>query len=643
MFLSRHAEAILKAIVRVAENNRSSKKTDLWPQIRPLLYRVERPSRYIDSEWGVAEAQDYRVGLCYPDTYEVGQANQALALLYQAANSLDGVSGERIFLPWIDLSDLMRKEDIELFTLESFMPVSRVDILGITIPYELSYTSILEVLSLAHIPFRAKYRDDSYPLVIGGGPCVFNPEPLADFFDAFLIGEGEEAWKEIISTDKTMRAQGKTKQEILEKLVGISGVYVPSFYDVSYREDGRISTITPTHGAPDRVYKRVVTDMETVAPIQCPIVPYVDVVHNRYTLEILRGCTRGCRFCQAGMTYRPVRERSADSIVKNAIDGLRDSGYDEISLTSLSSADHSQLEEVVRRLQKQFEGSGVSVSLPSLRVDAFSIDMAHLMAQGGRKTGLTFAPEAGSQRLRDVINKNVTEEQLLETVERAFKAGWRRIKLYFMIGLPTETDEDIAAIGELAGKVLRTAKKSVEPGQRGGITVGVSVSTLVPKSHTPFQWEPQATDEEIHRKQRVLRDFMPRKGVNLSWHDADISFLEGVIARGDRRLSPVLEAAWRNGARFDAWSEQFSLKRWLDAFEECAYNPAFTAHRARDYDEVFPWAHLSTGVSDAYLVAEAKKAREEVLTQDCSFDSCTGCGACQTLDVDIVLGGEKRQ
>ena len=617
-------------------------RTNLWPRIEPLLATVERPGRYIGGEWGDYKPTDYSVGLCYPGTYEVGQANQAIQILYSATNEVEGMSAQRVYLPWIDFADALRANNVELFALESFCPVRELDLFGITLPYELSFTSILEVLDLAGFPLHATDRGEDFPMVIAGGPSVYNPEPIAPFIDAFLIGEGEEQFVEVAKKHKELREAGLSKQEILRELVHIQGVYVPSLYDVEYKEDGRLASITPQGDAPEVVYRRIVQDMNNVAPVTCPVVPFVDVVHNRMNIEILRGCTRGCRFCQAGMTYRPVRERSADEVVKAAIDGLAQTGYDEVSLTSLSSADHSQLEEILRRLTRQLEGTGISVSLPSLRVDAFSIDMARLMAGNGRKTGLTFAPEAGSQRLRDVINKNVTEEQLLVTIEEAFKAGWRRVKLYFMIGLPTETDEDIAAIGELTDKVLRLARESVPKGQRGAVQIGVSVSTLVPKSHTPFQWEPQVTDEEIKRKQVVLRESMPRKGVNLSWHDSDVSFLEGVVARGDRRLAPVLDEAWKAGSRFDAWSEQFVLDRWLGAFESCGVDPAFYANRRREFDEVLPWSHISTGVSQSYLKSEAKKAYKEALTPDCSFDSCTGCGLCQKLDCDIILGGERR-
>ncbi len=420
------------------------------------------------------------------------------------------------------------------------------------------------------------------------------------------------------------------------------GVYVPSLYTPVFDDSGDLLEIRAAEGAPPRIEKRVVSDLDAVSVPTHPIVPFMDVVHDRQNVEILRGCTRGCRFCQAGMVYRPVRERSADTIVKAALAGLACTGYDEVSLTSLSSADHSELEEVLRRLSRRLVGSGVSVSLPSLRVDAFSVDMARLISSG-KRTGLTFAPEAGTQRLRDVINKNVTEEDLLETVRKAFEAGWRRVKLYFMIGLPTETDEDVRGIGRLVSKVLATAREATPPAQRGGLKIGVSVSTFVPKAETPFQWEPMLTLEEVQRRQAVLRESMPHKGVNLSWHESEVSFLEGVMARGGRELSAVIEEAWRRGARFDAWTERYRLDRWLEALEVCGVDASAIANRTRDTEEVMPWSHLSSGVSHRYLVRERERAYAVKTTPDCSFGGCTGCDVCDDLGVDArIAGGDRR-
>ncbi|MDZ4170323.1 MAG: TIGR03960 family B12-binding radical SAM protein [Coriobacteriia bacterium] len=614
---------------------------DLWPRVEPLLSRIERPARYVNREWGASHhpQAEYRAVLLYPDTYEIGQANQALGILYEKLNALDDVAAERAYLPAADLIALMREEKLPLFSLESCAPVASFDLFGITVPYELTWTNILEALDLAGLPVRSADRDDKHPLVVGGGPCVYNPEPFAPFFDAILIGEGEEALAEMVAVHRSARAAGSTREEVLRALATVQGVYVPSLYVPQYCADGSFSGVDVADGAPFPVVKRVVADLDAQRSPTCPIVPFVDVVHDRYALEVLRGCTRGCRFCQAGMVYRPVRERSPDTIVRDALAGLACTGHDEVSLTSLSTADHSQLEEVLRRLSRRLAGSGTSVSLPSLRVDAFSVDMARLIAGTGRKSGLTFAPEAGTQRLRDVINKNVTDEDLLGTVTRAFEAGWRRVKLYFMIGLPTETDEDVRAIGSLVWRVLDAARAATPPAQRGSIRIAVSVSTFVPKVQTPFQWEAQVSLEEVRRRQQIVREAMPRKGVDLHWHDADVSFLEGVMARGGRKVADAVETAWRGGAVFDAWTERFDLGRWLGAFEEVGVDPAAIANRERSLDEPLPWEHISAGVSRAYLESERNLAFCEQTTPDCSFTSCTGCDVCGDLGVDIVVGG----
>ncbi len=614
---------------------------DLWPRLEPLLSRVERPARYVDREWGAKHKSEtaYRVALLYPDTYEIGQANQALGILYERLNSLPGVCAERVYLPGPDLIDLMRAEGVPLFSLESCLPVAEFDLVGITVPYELTWTNILEALDLAGLPLRAADRDGSHPLVVGGGPCVYNPEPFAPFFDALLIGEGEQAVAEIVEVHRKHRDSGASRTETERALARIGGMYVPSLYTPTYGEDGRFAGVVAHEGAPLPVTKRVIADLDEYPPPTCPVVPFVDVVHDRFALEVLRGCSRGCRFCQAGMAYRPVRERSADTVVRDALAGLSCTGYDEVSLTSLSTADHSQLEEVLRRLQRRLAGTGVSVSLPSLRVDAFSVDMARLIAGTGRKSGLTFAPEAGTQRLRDVINKNVTEDDLLATVTRAFEAGWRRVKLYFMVGLPTETDEDVVGIGGLVGRVLAAAKAATPPEQRGSVRVAVSISTFVPKAGTPFQWEAQVGLDEVRRRQRLIRESMPRKGVELHWHDAEVSFLEGVMARGGREVADVIEAAWRNGAVFDAWTERFSLERWLRAFADTGVDPQSIANRERGIDEPLPWEHISSGVSRRYLARERERALRGQTTPDCTFSGCTGCDVCGGLGVDLVVRG----
>ncbi len=608
--------------------------TDLWTRIAPLLENVERPGRYVDHEWGAIVRRDagYRVALVYPDLYEIGMANQALQILYGRLLTLPDVAAERVFLPWKDMTEALRAAGLPLFTLETCTPVAECDLVGITLAYELTYSNILETLDLAGIPLRAVDRSEADSLVIGGGPCAFNPEPMAPFFDAVLVGDGEEAVLEIVAVHRAAKARGASREETLSALAALPGVYVPTLY----HNDG--NKMVATGGAPAQVRKRVLGDLGTFESPVCPVVPFMDVVHDRVAIEVLRGCARGCRFCQAGMVYRPVRERTPDAIVRDTTAALACTGYEEVSLTSLSTADHSCLEEVLRRLTRRLEGTGVGVSLPSLRVDAFSVGIARLLG-GGKKTGLTFAPEAGTQRLRDVINKNVTEEDLIETVTKAFDAGWRRVKLYFMIGLPTETDEDITGIGELVGRVLTAARAVTPPAERGGMKVAVSVSTFVPKAHTPFQWEAQIRLEEVRRRQTVLRAAMPRKGVDLSYHDPNVSFLEGVLARGGREVADVIEAAWRAGARFDAWTEEFDHKKWDAALAETGVDGTTIANRERALDETLPWQHISAGVTGAYLKIERERARSATPTPDCTFDGCTGCGVCGAPGVANVLAG----
>ena len=614
-----------------------------WSAVERLLPGVERPARYIDSEWGALhdETASYRAVLAYPDTYEIGQANQALAILYEILNALPDVVAERVYVPWMDMADALRDSGERLPSLESSTPLLEADLIGITLPHELAYTNVLELLDLAGLPLRAGERGASHPLVVGGGPCAYNPEPLAPFFDAVLIGEGEEAVVEIVSTHRAAREAGLDRPALLERLSRIKGVYVPGLYSPRFDADGSFSGIAPRDEAPARVLKRVVSDLGSHRAPICPIVPFVEVVHDRFAIEVLRGCTRGCRFCQAGMVYRPVRERSADDIVRDVMAGLACTGYDEVSLTSLSTTDHSTIEEVLRRLNRRLEGTAVNVSLPSLRVDGFGVEMARLVSRG-RKSGLTFAPEAGTQRMRDVINKKVTEAELLNTVAQAFTSGWRRVKLYFMIGLPTETEDDVRGIGELVARVLQTAREAVSPKDRGSLRIGVSVSTFVPKPHTPFQWEAQATRSEIQKRQSILRESMPRRGVELSWHDHEVSFLEGVMARGGREVADAIEAAWRSGARFDAWTERFDLGIWLDAFASVGVDPGEIANRERREDEPLPWGHISSGVSVAYLSRERAQALEGARTPDCSFAGCTGCDACDELGVAISLAGSTR-
>lgn len=615
--------------------------SDLWDLVEPLLARVERPARYIDSEFGAVHrpVAEYRAALLYPDTYELGMANQAIAILYDLLNGAEGVAAERVYIPWKDMAGAMREAGVPLFTLESVSSVRSCDLFGITMPYELTCTNICEALDLAGIPLRAVERGSDDPIVIGGGPCAFNPEPVADFFDAILVGEGEDAILEIVAAHRAAKERGAQRSEVLECLAAVPGVYVPTLY-VPADAEGPARPVEGS-GAPAIVTKRVVDDLGRFRSPSCPVVPFMDVVHDRANIEVLRGCTRGCRFCQAGMIYRPVRERTADVVVRDALSQLRCTGQEELSLTSLSTTDHSEIEEIVRRLSGALRGRAVTIGLPSLRVDAFGVSMARLVSEGSRG-GLTFAPEAGTQRLRDVVNKNVTEQDLIDTVSVAFGEGWRRLKLYFMLGLPTETDDDIRAIGRLVNRVLQTAREIIPPAGRGSLKIAVSVSTFVPKAQTPFQWEGQLTLEQVNDRQRVLRETMPRKGVDLHWHDSDVSFIEGALARGGRDLSRVIERVWRTGGGFDAWTEVFSLTRWTDAFLAEGIDPVVLASRARSIDEPLPWDHISSGVDKSYLVEERDRAHAGAVTPDCSFEGCTACGVCPSLGVDIVLAGEAR-
>ena len=618
---------------------------DRFSELEPLLAHIEKPSRYINHEWGTLSNKDaaYRACLIYPDVYEVGLPNQGLAILYAALNREEGISCERSYVPWVDMADAMRVAHVPLLSLEGAAPVASFDVVGFHIPHEMAATNYLEALDLAGIPLLAADRGADDPLVIGGGPSVYNPEPLAPFFDAFLIGEGEESLIEVCRMHERMRDAGATREETLRALAHVSGTYVPSLYDVSHE-----GSCTP-HGytvpragedVPDVVYKRVVNDFGATDPVSQSIVPFTELVHDRLSIEILRGCARGCRFCQAGITYRPVRERTPDQIVAAVSRGLAKTGYDEVSLTSLSTTDHSCCSQILHRLNRNLEGTGVSVSIPSQRLDAFGVDMA-LEVAGEKKGGLTFAPEAGSQRLRDIINKNVTEDDLERACRAAFEAGWRRVKLYFMMGLPGERDEDVVAIAQLAERVLAIAREVIPKGQRGGIQVSVSVSVFIPKAHTPFQWCGQLDDAEVKRRQKLLIESVHERAVRIHCHDASTSLIEAVLSRGGRDLAPLVLEAWRRAARFDAWSDQFSLERWEDAARACGLDLRSIAEEEFSLDARLPWEHVSPGVSRGFLLREWRRALEGKTTDDCTRSSCTGCGICPTLGAENVLVGDR--
>ena len=619
--------------------------TDLWPRLEPLLAAAERPARYLNHEFGCVykPEADFRFCMVYPDTYELGQANQAVRILVNAVNAADGMAAERAFLPAPAFCDTMRDEGLPLLSIESCAPVAEFDVMGITLPHELATTNVLETLDLAGIALQADERAEGAPLVLGGGPCAFNPEPYAPFFDAFLIGEGEESLVEVCREHERLRDAGATRAEILAGLARVPGTYVPALYEVSHEGAcTRHGYTVPRPGAdvPEVVYKRVVRDFGATDPVSQSIVPFTELVHDRLSIEVLRGCARGCRFCQAGITYRPVRERTPDQIVAAVTRGLARTGYDEVSLTSLSTTDHSCCSQILSRLNRGLEGTGVSVSIPSQRLDAFGVDMA-LEVAGEKKGGLTFAPEAGSQRLRDIINKNVTEDDLERACRAAFEAGWRRVKLYFMMGLPGERDEDIVAIAELAERVLAIAREVVPKGQRGGIQVSVSVSVFIPKAHTPFQWCAQLDDAEVKRRQRLLIDSVHDRAIRVHCHDAETSLIEAVLSRGGRDLAPLIMGAWRRGARFDAWSDQFSLARWEEAAEELELDLRAIAEEEFPLDARLPWEHVSPGVSRGFLLREWRRALAGKTTDDCTRSSCTGCGICPTLGAENVLVGDR--
>ncbi|KAB3531433.1 TIGR03960 family B12-binding radical SAM protein [Alkaliphilus serpentinus] len=597
--------------------------------IEDILYTVEKPGRYLGNELNsvhkTVDENTIRFAFCFPDIYEIGMSHLGMQILYFFLNKQENVFCERVFAPATDMEDRMRRSNIPLFGLESRESIEEFDFVGFTLQYELSYTNILNMLNLARIPLFSKDRGEKHPYIIVGGPCAYNPEPIADFVDIVILGEAEEVLPEVLEVYEKYKGRHYKREDFLIEVSSIQGVYIPSLYTVEYNLDGTLKAVKPKYeGVPERVQKRIIEDMDEVFYPDKIIVPFIDTVHDRVMLEVFRGCTRGCRFCQAGMIYRPIREKGLERLQELSKSLLKNTGYEEISLASLSTSDFSNLDKLVRHLISEYEKDRVGISLPSLRLDNITFEIMEEV-QKIRKSGLTFAPEAGSQRLRDVINKGITEEDLRNAVEKAFSLGWSSVKLYFMIGLPTETNEDLVGIKELAYMVVDCYHRTDKEKRGKGLNVTVSASNFVPKPFTPFQWVPQNSLEEINKKQKTLVDELRHKKITFNYHDAKTSFLEGVFARGDRRLSKVLAHAIEEGCKFDGWGEHFNFDRWMRVFEETAVDPSFYANRSRNYEEILPWDHIDVGVTKEFLIRENEKAKEGKLTVDCRTN-CSGCG-----------------
>lgn len=594
-----------------------------------LLLSVQKPGRYsggeINSVIKDKEKVDVRFAFCFPDTYEIGMSHLGMKILYSQFNSREDIWCERVFAPWLDFEEVMRENNIPLFALESRDPIKDFDFIGFTMQYEMSYTNVLNMLDLAGVPLRSCDRTDFTPLVVAGGPCVCNPEPIADFIDIFFLGEGEEVDLEVIDLYKKHKKNGSSKSDFLREAAKIEGVYVPSLYNAEYNEDGMVKAVTPIGDAPKTVKKRIIKDMDNVFYPDKFVVPFIEIVHDRAVQEVFRGCIRGCRFCQAGFIYRPVREKSVDTVNRQAKCLCENTGYDEISLSSLSTSDYSGIEPLLNKLLEWTDDRKVSLALPSLRIDNFSDELLDKIKHI-RKNGLTFAPEAGTQRLRDVINKNVTEEEILTTCKTAFMGGYTAVKLYFMLGLPTETDEDLKGIADLGQKIVNMYYNMPDRPKGKAVSVSISVSTFVPKPFTPFQFEPQITEEEIRRRQEYLKSCITTKKISLSYHDSSTSFLEGAFARGDRRLCAVIESAFKKGCKFDGWTECFKAESWLEAFDDCGLKPESFSNREFSFNEILPWEHLDYGVSKDFFIRENKKAKSAETTPNCR-EKCAACGA----------------
>lgn len=601
-------------------------------RLERILPRVQKPARYTGGEYNQIikdkSKVDIRLAFCFPDTYEIGMSNLGMSILYHTMNSLDFVWCERVFAPWGDMYDEMKKAKLPLYALESGDSISEFDAVAFSVGYEMAYTTVLDMLDMGGLPLRSRDRQSLLPLVFAGGTAAVNPEPMAEFMDLFVIGEGEEMNNELLTLLHEAKAEGWSKAEFLRKAAGIQGVYVPSLYEVSYNDDGTIASFTAKNGAPERVTKRIVADLDAAPFPTKPIVPSTEVVHDRVNLELFRGCVRGCRFCQAGHVYRPIRSKKPETLIKQGIETLKSTGHESVTLLSLSSSDYRALPQLCDGMLEYCSPRNISLSLPSLRADNFSMEIVDRL-QKVRKSGLTFAVEGGSQRLRDAINKNVTEEDLLNTCRIAFEGGWNSIKLYYMLGLPTETDEDILGIAEMANHVLHCWRQYANNKNRG-VRISISTSCFVPKPHSPFQWEAQISMEEYLRRVNLLRANLTARNVTYNWHDAETSLIEAALSRGDRKVADVIETVWRNGGRLDAWTDYFSFRRWIDAFTACGLDPDFYANREHPVDSLLPWDHIDVGVHKAHLLHEREQCYKSALSPDCRRQ-CSACGAAKLL------------